>query len=128
MAKKNTKGAAANTAALTSDEFQKLSAEEQAAAMEKLLKENADLKAAAKQTTKEVLPSFDVEDDEENEIEGGEYQFTCQTFTWDDGSVIKVRELIADSESKDKKVAEKAQAILGGLVLRKSGIVKRKED
>jgi hypothetical protein len=35
---------------------------------------------------------------------------------------------MAETESKDKKVAEKAQAILGHLVARKSGIIKRKED
>jgi hypothetical protein len=73
------------------------------------------------------LPSFEVPEDEDNDIEGGEYQFTCPTFTWDDGSVIQVSELWAQASSKKQKEADKAQEILAELVKRKSGILKRKE-
>ncbi len=128
MAKKKTKGAAASAAALTAAEFQKLSPEEQAAKLEALQAENAKLKAGVKSSGKEELPSFEVDADEEAEIEGGDYQFTCPTFQWDDGKVIDVRKLMAEAESDDKKAAEKASAIMSELVARKSGIVKRKED
>jgi len=138
MAKKNTKGAAATmAAAFNAEEFQKLSPEEQAAYIEKLHSDNAALqeaaeaaKAAAKTSTKKgdakSLPTFEVE--EEKDIEGGEYQFTCPTFTWDDGKVIDVHKLMAMAESKEEKVSGPAGAIMGELVRRKSGIVKRKED
>lgn len=135
MGKKETKGAAAKVAALTPEEFKKLTPEEQLAYLQKVTDANASLQSAndelsakVKEATKEELPTFEVDADEENDIEGGEYQFTCPTFHWDDNSIIKVRDLMADTESKDKKVAEKALAILGHLVARKSGIVKRKED
>lgn len=100
--------------------------------IKKLRADNAALAKQNAELTKEVkgnsLPSFEVDDDEENDIEGGEYDFTCPTFTHDDGSVIDVRELMVGFNSKDRKVAEKAQAIVANLVKIKSGIVQRKES
>jgi hypothetical protein len=135
MGKKESKGTAAKVAVLSPEEFKKLTAEEQTKYLTDIVAQNAllqsanaELTAKVKEATKEELPTFDVDADEENDIEGGTYQFTCPTFHWDDNSIINVRELMADTESKDKKVAEKAQAILGHLVARKSGIIKRKEE
>lgn len=102
--------------------------EKQVAKTKKLEADNATLSEKVKEAKKEELPTFDVDEDKENDIEGGTYQFTCPTFHWDDNSIVDVRKLVADSESDDAKVAEKAQAILGHLVARKSGIIARKED
>jgi hypothetical protein len=131
MGKKKANGAAASKpAALTAEEFQKLSPEEQVAHLNSLQESNSALQAEAdtlkKEATKDLLPSFEVEDDDANDVEGGEYQFTCPTFTWDDNSVINVRELVAEASGKDK-AAEKAQGIMAALVARKSGIVLKKE-
>jgi hypothetical protein len=135
MGKKETKGTTTKVVVLSPEELQKLSPEdlmnyasslgEKAATLQS---SNTELAAKVKEATKDVLPSFDVDADEEHDIEGGTYQFTCPTFHWDDNRIIDVRELMAETESKDKKVAEAAQAILGHLVARKSGIIARKED
>jgi hypothetical protein len=123
MAKKKTTGAAAKSAALTAEEFQKLSAEEQVAYLEKVQAENAELKSSLKAVSTE-LPSVDVEGTAE--VEAGTYQFTCPTFTWDDGRIVDVRELVAEAESAEEKVSQKAQVIIAQLLQRNSGILARK--
>jgi hypothetical protein len=140
MAKpKNNKPAAKPAAGFNAEEFKKLSPAEQAAYVEKLVADKASLENTNKQLAtensklsitkgKDELPSFEVDEDEDNDIEGGTYQFTSPTFTWDDGIVINVRTLAEETQSNDKKVAEKALAILAKLVAIKSGIVTRKED
>ncbi len=132
MAKKTNTGATTKVVALNAEEFQKLTPAEQIAHLTSLQETNAGLEEKLKEAIKEAkpdsLPTFEVDADDENDIDGGTYEFTCPTFTWDDNSIINVRELSAESESKDKKVAEKANAIIAGLVQRKSGIVRRKED
>jgi hypothetical protein len=127
MGKKQTKAAAPKGAAVTAEQLENLTPEEQIA----LLKEqNAELAAVnselTKEVTKDVPPSFEVDEDEDNDIEGGEYEFTAPTFTWDDGSVINVKELVEGSKSKDAKLAQKANEILAALVLRKSGLIRLK--
>lgn len=132
MGKKNTKGAAAKVAALTPEEFQKLTPEEQLEHLNKLQQSNSELaeKAAlAEGKVKDVeLPSVEVEEDVENGIDGGDYQFHHQNFRWDDGNIINVVDLVADAEGKDKIKAAKATSIIANLVKRKSGVLQRKED
>lgn len=147
MSKKPSKSTAEKFAVLSTEELQKLTPEAQqeyflklqeahtalAAEADQLLSTNATLEAEAKKLKKEKkqeeLPSFEVEEDEENDIEGGEYQFTAPSFTWDDNSVIDVRELVAAAEgieSKDPKIkakADKAAEIISKLIARKSGII-----
>jgi hypothetical protein len=127
MAKKDNKSAAIK-AALTPEEFQKLTPEEQAAYLAAAFEaqsENQTLKTSIAAELKKNSPvSFEIEEDVENDIEGGTYEFTCPTFTWDDNSVINVRELSASKDEKDKK---KYEEICAELVYRKSGIVRRKE-
>ncbi|HEY3403883.1 MAG TPA: hypothetical protein VGK59_10880 [Ohtaekwangia sp.] len=127
--KKNT-GAAAKVAALTPEQFAGLSPEEQAKYVADLQNTNAaltdktvELEGKLKEAKPDELPSIEVDEDEENEIEGGTYQFTCPTFTWDDGSVINVRELVDGLKSKDKKTKTKAENIVAKLVAIKSGIL-----
>lgn len=133
MAKKKAASATTKTVALTAEEFQKLTPEEQTAYLNGILEENSTLQSEnsslkkAADATKKEAPSFEVDADEENDIEGGEYQFTCPAFTWDDGIVIKADELITQAGSKKPREAEKAQAILAELIKRRSGIVKRIE-
>ena len=124
MGKKKTTSAAAKTAALTAEEFQKLSAEEQVAYLEKVQAENAELKSSLKKAATTELPTVDVE--ETDEVAAGTYQFTCPTFTWDDNRIIDVRELVAEAESADEKVSQKAQVIIAQLLQRNSGILARK--
>lgn len=81
------------------------------------------LKEALAEAAKTAPVSFEVEGDAENE--SGEYEFTAPTFTWDDNTVIDVRELANSTNSKDK---EKFASICAELVHRKSGIVRRKEN
>jgi hypothetical protein len=89
---------------------------------EKLHAENKKLSAVVdaveEEKAKTAPVSFDVEDD-------GTYEFTCPTFTWDDGSVINVREL---ANSKVEKDQDKYATICAHLVARESGIVRRKEN
>lgn len=120
-------------------------AEEKAAAEKKL----ADEQAAAQQATSELKSlkqtlaeeaaktgpvTFSVEEDGE-EVE---FEFTAPTLTWDDNSVIDVRnlanqarEIVAridqgDKVSKeDRAVFEKYQLICATLVSRESGLVQR---
>ena len=138
MSKKSKKSTSIGFEVLSQEELQKLTPEQQTEYFNKLQAahadlakkasdlevENASLKAESKQ---EELPSFEVEADDENDVEGGTYQFTAPTFTWDDGSVINVRELVEGAESADKKVAAKAQEILAALVARKSGLIRKEE-
>lgn len=153
MGKKTKESVAADlVATLTLEEFQKLTPEEQAARFSELVSANQALadqaKAAAddldriasenekisqrnaaleKEVKKDELPTIEgVEKD--GDIEAGDYQFTAPTFTWDDGSVVNVRELMADAESSDEKVSSAAQVIIAKLLQRKSGILRRKED
>jgi hypothetical protein len=96
---------------------------------EKAAKAEADVRSiqrAAKAEAKKNAPvSFEVEDDEEKGIEGGEYEFTAPTLTWDDNQVYNIRKL---SESKDDKENELFAEMCAKLVQRKSGLVARKED
>lgn len=89
---------------------------------EKLATDNRKLTAVVdaieEEKAKTAPVSFEVEDD-------GAYEFTCPAFTWDDGSVINVREL---ANSKDEKDQEKYATICAHLVARESGIIRRKED
>jgi hypothetical protein len=131
MGKKN-KGAAAKpkVAALTAEEFQKLTPEEQVAHLAKVQEENAALTsavAASKKNGKLPLPSIQVEDDAANDIEGGEYQFTCASFMRH-GNVYDVNKLMADAEGKDEKKSQQALAMIAKLVQIKSGVLRRKED
>jgi hypothetical protein len=127
MAKKEPKAAAPKGAAVTAEQLEKLTPEEQIALLKK---QNEELSAKnnelTKEVTKDVAPSFEVDEDEDNDIEGGEYEFTAPTFTWDDGSVINVKELVEGSQSKDAKLAQKANEILAALVTRKSGLIRLK--
>ena len=91
---------------------------------DKIEAENAELSAvvnAAKAEAKKTAPvEFETED-------GDTYEFTCPTFTWDDSSVINVRELEAEAE-RNEKAAEKYATICANLVARESGIIRKKED
>ena len=129
MAKKSqTKAAAPKAAALTADQFAELTPAQQQEFLASLQKENSALKAAATAKGHTPLPTFDVEADPENDIEGGEYQFTFPTFTWKEGKVINAAELIAEAGGSDAKKAEAAQAILAELVRRKSVYPKMKGE
>jgi hypothetical protein len=138
MGKKETKGAADKSAALTQEEFQKLTPEEQLAYFNKLNAANEELasslvaakKNAAKASATDALPIVTgVEED--NDTEAGDYQWTAPTFTWDDNTVLKVADLMKDFEGKDKKAAEKAGVIIASLLQRKSGLltlIKKEEE
>jgi hypothetical protein len=92
---------------------------------------SSKVEAAAEEAAKSAPVSFETDD--------AEYEFTCPSFTWDDGRVINVREqhneyrriqkLEEDDVSKsEKEFAEEWEAICGHLVNRGSGIIRRKED
>lgn len=101
-------------------------AEDQAADIKKLKAHNAKLEKTAKEEAAKNSPvTFEVEEDAENGIEGGEYEFTAPTLHWDDNSIVVVREL---ANSKDVKDQERYATICAELVARKSGLVRRKED
>jgi hypothetical protein len=126
---KKTKKSVAGAATLSPEEFQKLTPEEQYELLNKAQGEAAALAEENKKLVvskgKPELPSIEVDDDEDNDIEGGEYQFTAPTFTWDDNTVIAVKDLVAGLGSKDKRVKEKAEDIVAKLVARKSGLLLR---
>jgi excinuclease UvrABC nuclease subunit len=148
MTKTKNKSAAAKVAALSPEEFQKLTPEEQAAEFAKLhaahaaaseqlngaqaaaKKAESKLKAAVKGSEKEEMPSFEVDADKKNGIEGGEYQFTTRTFTHG-GKVLQAKKVVeaAEGEEDDPATIE-AMAVLSALVDKKSGIIrlKGKED
>lgn len=86
----------------------------------------AALKEKASKTEKVGLPVIDVDEDLEAEVEGGEYEFTSPSFTWDDNSVVNVSELVAAVNGKDSKLKHKAEVIIASLLQRKSGILVRK--
>jgi hypothetical protein len=88
------------------------------AKLAKLEAENAALKKASPL----LLPSFEVDDDAANDIEGGVYQFTAPALTWDDGLVIDVRKLAA---SEEKKYQALFAEICAKLVQQKSGLLKK---
>lgn len=69
-------------------------------------------KAAAEKAEKAPL-SFKTED-------GEVYEFTCPTFTWDDGRVIDPKKLVKDNP-------DEFATICGHLIQRNSGIIRRKE-
>jgi hypothetical protein len=136
MAKQNKKSVAPKSATLTQEEFQKLSPEEQFALVNKAneaaaeaKKEASDAKSKLKASGKkgEPMPSFEVDEDKKNDVEGGTYEFTCRSFTHG-GKVHDAAKVVAASESDDEKEALAAQAIISSLVAKKSGIIKRKED
>lgn len=52
--------------------------------------------------------------------DGTVYEFTCPTFTWDDGRIIDPKKL---AKEKPEELAE----IAGHLINRNSGIIRRKE-
>lgn len=93
----------------------KATAEQLAVDNEKL---SSVVTAAQEEKAKTAPVEFEVEED-------GKYEFTCPTFTWDDGSVVNVREL---ANSKNEKDQEKYATICAHLVARESGIIRRKED
>jgi hypothetical protein len=99
-------------------EGQQPSADQLQAKLAKLEAENASLKKAAPQ----LLPSFEVDDDADNDIEGGTYQFTAPALTWEDNSVIDVRVLAASVEEKHQALYEE---ICAKLVQIKSGLLKK---
>lgn len=141
MGKKNAKSTATKVAVLSPEEFKKLTPEEQVEYVTKLQSHNeslvnqsaellvkiADAKKGKPGKGKDPLPSIEVDEDEENDIEGGEYEFTSPTFTHG-GKVIKVADLMADAEGKDNKKSEAALTVIAALVKRKSGLLRKKED
>lgn len=137
MAKKNT-NAPAPAGALSAEEFQKLSPEEQLAAFTALqsAKAAADEKAAAATEVVEkaglvALPTIKgVPADEDNEVEAGDYQFTAPTLTYDDNKVYKAVDIVAALSSSDKKEKAHAEEIVANLLARKSGLLQiiKKED
>ncbi len=137
---KSNKSAAAKPAALTLDELQKLSPEEQLALINGANAKASEAQAAAEKATAklkaakpvkakdEPMPSFEVDADKKNGVEGGTYEFTSRTFTHG-GKVHKAAEVVKASESDDETDALAAQAILAALVSKKSGIIQlMKED
>lgn len=97
---------------------------------------SSEVKAVNAEAAKNAPVSFEVEDDEEKGIDGGDYEFTCPTFTWDDGSVVNVRErfaklrVLAEQKSltkEEKEFVHQLQTMCAELVKRQSGIVRRKE-
>lgn len=137
MGKKTTKSVAPKNATLTQEEFQKLSPDEQFALVtrakemaEVAINHASEAKAKLKADKKEeaVLPSFEVDDDKKNGIDGGTYDFTCPKFNHK-GKTYDAAKVVEDSESDDEKAAVAASEILATLVARKSGIIQlRKED
>lgn len=139
MANKRNKSALTTVSALTPEEFQKLTPEEQLAHFNKLNEAHAELAAKNQELVAEVkeaqkaakadsLPVVEgVEEDTANDIEAGDYEWTAPLFTWDDGNVIDVRELMADAASDEEKVSQKATVIIAKLLQRKSGLLRRKE-
>lgn len=143
MAAKKNQSAASSGAALSPEEFQKLTPEEQLAYVTSLQKANAEATAKADAAEKKAaaavesaekagvvdLPVLEgVEADEDNDIEAGDYKWTAPTFTYDDNKVYAVKDLMADAASKDKKVAEKATTIIANLLARKSGLLVRIQE
>lgn len=110
-----------DTAAKAPAEGQKTSNAQLQARLAQLEAENAALKNAEKKAP-QSLPKFEVDDDEEHDIEGGTYQFTAPTLTWEDNSVIDVRKLAA---SKEKKHVALYEEICARLVQIKSGLLKK---
>lgn len=100
-------------------------AEKVSAEADEILAENKKLSAVVSAAQEEKAKTAPVEFEVEEGEAAGKYEFTCPTFTWDDGSVIKVREL---ANSKSEKDQEKYATICAHLVQRGSGIIRRKED
>jgi hypothetical protein len=108
-------------------DLSKLTPEEKDKMLMDLQSENTQLKASVKTAKAAELPSFEVDEDEENDVEGGTYQFTAPRLTWDDNQEYDVRALAASKEKKDMELYD---TICAELVLRKSGLValKGKEE
>lgn len=88
---------------------------------QKLAEENRKLSAVVDAVEEEKAKTAPVEFDLADET----YEFTCPTFTWDDGRVINVRAMAnSEKESDQVALAEMCQE----LVKRNSGIIRRKED
>lgn len=139
MGKKDSKSTVEITV-LSPEEFQKLTPEQQLELLNTLAAKNAEAEAAVKKLeakakkqaskpgkkAEKVLPSFEVDADKKNGIEGGEYEFTAETFTHK-GVVLNAAEVVKQAESDDEHLALTAQTVLADLVKRKSGVLKRKE-
>lgn len=100
---------------------------------ESLNEANAALAKKAAKAEKEdgkekSLPSVEIEEEDPSGVEAGTYNWTAPTFTWDDNTVVKVSDLMKDAASKDEKVSQKAQVIISQLLVRKSGLLVKKED
>lgn len=141
MGKKKANSTTEQFVVLTGEQFKELTPEAQAqylealnARNEALAAENSKLaKKAAKaeavaSKAKPELPTLEVEEDDDSDIEPGTYQWTAPTLTWDDGKVYKAVDLMADAEGEDEKAQQKAQTIIAQLLARKSGLLVRKED
>lgn len=107
------------------NELKKQLAEEQAKAAALAAEKEALEKSISEGKAKPKPVTFKVKENEKAGIEGGTYEFTCPTFTHK-GEVINVRQLEADSR-KDKKALAKYEALCSMLVVRQSGIIKRRE-
>lgn len=88
---------------------------------EKLSDENKKLSAVVSAADEEKAKTAPVE------FEYGDdtYQFTCPTFTWEDGSVVNVRAMANSQDEKDQVAFAK---MCKKLVEIESGIIRRKED
>lgn len=128
---KNKVAAAKVVAALSPEEFLALSPEEQGAYLKDLQAKNseleAQLQAKSEEPAVEEFPSFEVDEDEDNDIEGGTYVAVVKNFIYEEQN-YESKKLIADLKGDDKKKKAKAELILGKLVSMKSGVLARKED
>jgi len=132
------KSIAAKPAILSAEEFKKLTPQEQfdyatagreraATSEAEAIKAKAALKVSGKKGD-EPLPSFEVDEDKKNDVEGGTYDFTCRKFSHK-GKVYEAAKLLAAADSDNKKEALAANEVLATLVAKNSGIIKlRKED
>lgn len=137
MAKRKPQSTPVTTGVLTAEQFKELSPEAQAEYLEVLNARNAELAAANTKLAKEAsdakkgkltLPTIEVPADDNSGVEPGTYQWTAPSLTWDDGKVYKVADLMADIESEDQKVSQKAQVMIAKLLQMQSGLLVRKED
>jgi len=120
MATKKKRKEPANSGSLSAEEFAALTDAEKLAALQKLQEQNEELAAVKMPRDDDKLPTFEVEEDSDNDIEAGTYQLPCKKFMWDDNTVKDGFELIEAAENGSGKEQERAQAILGKLVLRGS--------
>lgn len=98
-------------------EAEKAESAEKQAELEKQLKASKAEVKAKKDAEKPV--TFTIEG--KNKKENKEYEFTCPSFTWDDGTVYNVRDL-------EKNDPELFDVICAKLVQRKSGVIALKGE